>query len=88
MSEIHPVMVEEWYLDAKKLLEYEPEATLWDLFRYKMLEEHREDIDRVVEEDLIICEDCGEEKELHALDMCEKCYKKHLMRKRRANEVK
>lgn len=88
MTEFDEDVLNTWYKMARKIVEYKPEATLWDLFHFQMLWEHGEDINKVVEENLITCEDCDELEELHALNMCKKCYQKHLMRKRRLDAVK
>jgi len=84
---IDPDVLDDWYNSAKMVVEYEPEATLWDLFRYKMMWEHGDDIDTVIEEGFEICVECGEKVEIHAKGKCVNCYSRLWMREKR-NEAK
>lgn len=89
MTEIHPDVLDVWYGAAIRMVEYNSEATLWDLFRYQMLFEHGEDIEDLIKEE--ICS-CGRGIKLIGRGKCKSCYKEYMQklmeRKRKKNEVK
>lgn len=82
---IHPDVLNDWYSTAKMIVEREPEATLWDLFRFKMMWEHSEDIDSLAIE--FICPGCNQDKEHHAKGLCYTCYVR-VKRREAGNETK
>lgn len=96
MLEIHPDVLDAWYNAAEGMVEHNPDATLWDLFRYQMLWEHKEDIETffewvggitgfaspAIQEEIFICPSCDEETEHYARGLCYKCWKKQYRKKK------